>query len=696
MSDEGFFAEIAATPDDPGPYLVYADALMERGDPRGDLISIQHALETASWTAAADLRRREAALVEANRDAWLGPVLDVLEPSAIRWRLGFVHAARVRTEHELAAVMALPHAASTLVELRIGGPEDDNGAWPSYQDVIFALPFHPALRRLYVTDVDPRGIDRAAPVELDARVQGLETLVVQARALRLELDATPSRLRELVLLVRQFDERVLARCSWPRLASFVTTPAIAGRTPLPAVTERRFERELADTAGLELDALAEVVRAREAALLAVDGHADYYRLGEQSDKLTLGHQAEVWLWKAVEVARWKHHVDREVIALGLLATTRWRRGDPATAAQLIEPVVAHYRARRNRSSLAWALRQRGNIEFLRSNFELAEANQREALAMYRELHDKTSEAIVLSELAGALWSRHDFEGAAAMSRESIAMREPGSFGQAGAYYNLGAILNAMNRHAEAEQAARSSLAIYREHRRPDGEAQALSLLGELMQRTNRHAEAEEMLDRALALHRARGALRECGITLGSLAAIALDRGEFARATELAEEAVELHVEVGNKYNEGLQRLQLANAAIGERRLDEAESLVAQAMIPMRAISSLGLIASAKVRRGFIAQLRGELDAAERHYEDAVADAIRGSYPVMAAWTRLYRAVIRARQGRLADARVLLEEARALFEDKVQGLAALATAEAVVTGAPMPEPTSYDAHIIMMF
>ena len=48
MSDAGFLAEIAAAPDDPAPYLIYSDALQLRGDPRGDLISIQHALETAA------------------------------------------------------------------------------------------------------------------------------------------------------------------------------------------------------------------------------------------------------------------------------------------------------------------------------------------------------------------------------------------------------------------------------------------------------------------------------------------------------------------------------------------------------------------------------------------------------------------------------------------------------------------------
>jgi uncharacterized protein (TIGR02996 family) len=227
VSDDGFFAEIAAAPDEPGPYLVYSDALQLRGDPRGDLISIQHALETADWSVAADLRRREAMLLEAHQDVWLGPVLDHRDDLALRWRFGFVHAARVWTVEALHALMALPAAASTLVELRIGGPKED-GNWPSYQAVVDELAFHPALRRLYITDVDLRGYTRAAGVKLDARVKQLDTLVVQTKRLKLVWDAAPARLRTLVLNTPAIDERAFTRCKWPHLES-VVIPSIAAK-----------------------------------------------------------------------------------------------------------------------------------------------------------------------------------------------------------------------------------------------------------------------------------------------------------------------------------------------------------------------------------------------------------------------------------------------------------------------------------
>jgi uncharacterized protein (TIGR02996 family) len=41
-SDESFIRAIIAAPDDPAPYLVYSDWLIEQGDPRGELIAIDH------------------------------------------------------------------------------------------------------------------------------------------------------------------------------------------------------------------------------------------------------------------------------------------------------------------------------------------------------------------------------------------------------------------------------------------------------------------------------------------------------------------------------------------------------------------------------------------------------------------------------------------------------------------------------
>lgn len=77
----------------PGPgagdvHLVLADALSRLGDPRGELIVVQHRLRACPDDAA--LRQREADLLERHARKLVGPI-----PPDCTWQLGFVHRARL-------------------------------------------------------------------------------------------------------------------------------------------------------------------------------------------------------------------------------------------------------------------------------------------------------------------------------------------------------------------------------------------------------------------------------------------------------------------------------------------------------------------------------------------------------------------------------------------------------------------------
>ncbi len=92
-------AAVVAAPADDAPRLVYADWLMQRGDPRGELIALQCAIARAD---AADepidpaLLAREAVLVAAHDAEWFVPLLDVVD-ATYELRRGFVeHAAADR------------------------------------------------------------------------------------------------------------------------------------------------------------------------------------------------------------------------------------------------------------------------------------------------------------------------------------------------------------------------------------------------------------------------------------------------------------------------------------------------------------------------------------------------------------------------------------------------------------------------
>jgi uncharacterized protein (TIGR02996 family) len=67
---------LAENPDDLAANMAYADHLQEHGDPRGEFIQVQLALEDPSRTAAErkGLREREAALLKKHARQWLGGV----------------------------------------------------------------------------------------------------------------------------------------------------------------------------------------------------------------------------------------------------------------------------------------------------------------------------------------------------------------------------------------------------------------------------------------------------------------------------------------------------------------------------------------------------------------------------------------------------------------------------------------------
>src|SRR5664279_3697564 len=104
-------------PDDPAGYSVLADWLEAQGSVRGTLIHL-------GLRAEADpaLESEVTSYVAAHRDALLG-LLDEAHDQNLKWRRGFVHAAKLGADHSVApALECLLHHPSgrRLVELSIG------------------------------------------------------------------------------------------------------------------------------------------------------------------------------------------------------------------------------------------------------------------------------------------------------------------------------------------------------------------------------------------------------------------------------------------------------------------------------------------------------------------------------------------------------------------------------------------------
>jgi uncharacterized protein (TIGR02996 family) len=88
VRDEALHAAVLAAPDDDGPRLVYADWLMDRGDPRGEYIAVSIACERAPTP---ELEARRSELWTKHRATW--------EPKTrVTFRRGFIERVWVRPE----------------------------------------------------------------------------------------------------------------------------------------------------------------------------------------------------------------------------------------------------------------------------------------------------------------------------------------------------------------------------------------------------------------------------------------------------------------------------------------------------------------------------------------------------------------------------------------------------------------------
>ncbi|WP_254625422.1 TIGR02996 domain-containing protein [Myxococcus sp. CA051A] len=146
-SNPEFEATLLKDPDNVETYLVYGDWLQSQGDPRGELIALQHAASKAEGAEASDLKRRVTALIQKHQALLLGslatPWAD--EELSLEWHLGFIRAARVGRK-EFNSTLDVSETVSTLLahpsarflkSLTVGIVTADGGN--DYEDVTQAI-----------------------------------------------------------------------------------------------------------------------------------------------------------------------------------------------------------------------------------------------------------------------------------------------------------------------------------------------------------------------------------------------------------------------------------------------------------------------------------------------------------------------------------------------------------------------------
>ena len=145
MTDDDLLAQIAAAPDDDAPRAVYADLLLQRGDPRGEFIQLQlahadsdreHELlraHEAAWNDAAGVRGAGASYQRGFiASLWGSPATIVASREALRTQP--IVRLSLEPDGEFAALVRLRLATGRTHQIRVHAA--DHG-WPLLGDVMY-------------------------------------------------------------------------------------------------------------------------------------------------------------------------------------------------------------------------------------------------------------------------------------------------------------------------------------------------------------------------------------------------------------------------------------------------------------------------------------------------------------------------------------------------------------------------------
>ena len=206
-----------------------------------------------------------------------------------------------------------------------------------------------------------------------------------------------------------------------------------------------------------------------------------------------------------------------------------------------------------------------------------------------------------------------------------------------------------------------ALEIARRHDRKDLEAAALNDLADAHKNEQRVEEAEELMRQALELSEESGSLVGKAQALHSLGLLHVTRDEAVEGERLLEESRSLFAEVGDVWMQGRVLNGLAWAAEKQHDDATAERRLREAIRLLKPLEDRGALCESQRALAEVLIRRGRLDEAERIALEAVETV--GEHDLSSqATTTMSLGLVRAAQGRDAEAERLLRDALALVDE----------------------------------
>jgi tetratricopeptide (TPR) repeat protein len=277
----------------------------------------------------------------------------------------------------------------------------------------------------------------------------------------------------------------------------------------------------------------------------------------------------------------------------------------------------------------------------------------------RQAGDSTLEGKALTALAEVALLR-DGDLARATEFVDAALEVLPAEGRFGALEVRGRIAWWTGDFEKQERIVSESLEIARRLDRKDLEAHALDQLASVYRHLARLDEAEETLVRGLELAEESGSIVARARALHSLGSLRLERRETELGEEELEEAKGLFAEVGDAWMLGRTLNSLAWAS--ELRGDDAkaENRLREAIKLLKPLGDRGALCESQRALAEVLIRQGRLDEAERLALEAVETV--GEHDLSSrATTTMSLGLVRAAQGKDADAERLLLEALGLVE-----------------------------------
>ncbi|HEY6984456.1 MAG TPA: tetratricopeptide repeat protein, partial [Rhodanobacteraceae bacterium] len=254
------------------------------------------------------------------------------------------------------------------------------------------------------------------------------------------------------------------------------------------------------------------------------------------------------------------------------------QGDYARCEDLAEQLAKAADANGNRIQAAFAEANLGVIERRRGHLDGALAHQEHALEMYRAAHDAYGSAQSLTNLATVYRDRGDFAKALDMALESVALRENTGDKLEIAYRNVGLLY----REIEDANTARS------------------------------------YFERALDVAARQGNPSAYSPVVGAYAGLLNDLGEYPEAQAAATEALSIDAALGDRPHQGLERLEIGRALLGQHRNDDAKFELEAALALGRELGQREIVARALLHLADIALIDHDRLRAHGLLDEAIA------------------------------------------------------------------------------